>query len=121
MEGDFDALVIDSDDLAVADAVRAALSATQRNPDIGRRLRRLVLDAGLEAVQVAGQVRFLPSLAAANHAFRLFQHLETAVESGTVSRDAADRWRAWLEAADASNRLAVGGVLFLVLARKPDT
>lgn len=119
LEPDFDAFLIDSEDLSTARAVRAALAGGIRNPDMGRRLRRLLLDLGVEAIEVSPRVGMLPSLELANRQFGLLQQLEAAVASGTVSRPAADSWRAWLEAADASGRFGFWGVAFIATARKP--
>jgi SAM-dependent methyltransferase len=117
-EPDFDALIIDSDDLATAAAVRAHLIAGLRNPDIGRRLRRLVLDAGLAVIDVLGIARPVRSLRHAADQFHLFSHLDAAVAAGDVSHDAAAAWRAWLEAADSRGQLFVSPVGFRVLAEK---
>jgi ubiquinone/menaquinone biosynthesis C-methylase UbiE len=118
-EPDFDALMIDSDDLATATAVRNALTAGLRNPDIGRRLRRFALDAGLELVDFSGSVRTQTNLQIAIDQFHLLEHLETAVATAALSRETASRWRQWVEASDASARFLVAGVAFSVLAKKP--
>jgi SAM-dependent methyltransferase len=118
-EPDFDALMIDSDDLETATAVRTALTTGLRSPDIGRRLRRYAVDAGLEIVDFGGFVRTMMSLQIAIDQFHLLEHLETAAETGAVSRETAGRWRGWVEAADASAKFLVAPVAFRLLARKP--
>jgi SAM-dependent methyltransferase len=118
-EPDFDGLMIDSDDLAVAAAVRGTLMAGLRNPDIGRRLRRLVLDAGLEVIDVSGSVHIIPSLQVANDQFHLMEHLDRAAANRVISAEAAGTWREAIEAADAGGRFAVAPVLFHLLATKP--
>ncbi len=118
-EPDFDALMIDSDDLATSTAVRRRLIARLQNPDIGRRLHRLVLGAGLRIVDVSGEARPVPTLQHAAEQFHLLDHLNAAVASGEVTPAAAAAWRAGLEAADTRGQLFVSPVAFRVLAGKP--
>lgn len=117
-EPDFDAMMIDSDDLATATAVRNALIAGLRNPDIGRRLRRLALDAGLELVDVSVSASAIASLQTAIEQFHLLEHLDKAAVAGMVSAETASQWRASVEAADSSGRFTVWPVAFRVLATK---
>ena len=117
-EPDFDALMVDSDDLAVATAVRRHITAALRNPDIGRRLRRLVVEAGLELVHSSGVARPVSGLQQADHGFHLFAALEAAVAAGDVGSDAAARWRAWLEQADSRGQLFMSPVGFQAIATK---
>lgn len=119
VEPDHDALIIDSDDLTVSRAVRRQLTAALRNPDIGRRLRRLLIDSGLEVLEVSGRAIPLPRLRVALEQFRLFDRLGEAVVAGDVDPETARRWRAWIEEADATGRLLMCAVLFRVLATKP--
>jgi hypothetical protein len=117
-EPDFDAFMVDSDDLAVATEVRKHLIVALRNPDIGRRLRRLVFEAGLELVHLSGVARPVPDLQDADNAFHVFAALEAAVAAGDVDPDAAARWRAWLEQADSRNQLFIAPVGFEAIATK---
>jgi SAM-dependent methyltransferase len=119
-EPDFDALIIDSDDLATSDAVRGTLTRTLANPDIGRRLRRLAGDAGLTVTDVTAMARPIPSLEYANQQLHLFAYLEAAVDASVVSEDAARRWRSHLERADADGRLWISPVGFRLVAERPD-
>ena len=119
IEPDFDSLMIDSDDLEVARAVRRELSDGLRNPDIGRRLHRLLVDYGLQPLDVMVMARNMPSLTVVVDSFGLFDHLDNAVRAGSVTAEAAGRWRTWLEAADASGRLFIAGILVRALATKP--
>ncbi len=118
-EPDLDAVLIDSDDLQIARAVRSQFAGRVRNPDIGRRLRRLLLDAGLSDVEVVPHVGVSTSLAHVTQQFGLLEHLEAAVAAGAVAPEAADAWRAWVEAADASQRFWFSLVAFRATARKP--
>ncbi len=83
-------------------------------------MRRLLLDAGLSQVEVSPHVGVSNSIAQVTEQFGLFEHLEAAVAAGKVARDAAEAWRAWLEAADASQRFWFSLVAFRVSARKPE-
>jgi len=118
-EPDFDALMIDSDDLATARAVREALTAGLRNPDIGRRLPRLVAAAGLELAEVSGRAVPVPSLTHAVAQFHLFEHLDAAVRDGRVASRQAAAWREQVQAADAAGHPVVTPVAFRVIAAKP--
>lgn len=121
-EPDFDALMIDSDDLDIARAVRLHVTAGLRNPDIGRRLRRLMLEVGLEIHHLSGTVPATISpmpLETADHQFHLRDHLESAIGAGDVQRDRAEAWWRGLEAADAVGRLFIGGVLYRAVGTKP--
>jgi ubiquinone/menaquinone biosynthesis C-methylase UbiE len=118
-EPDFDALMLDSDDCAIASAVRKHLTAALRNPDIGRRLRRLILEAELDLVELSGTVRPVPTLQYADNMFHVFAGLDAAVASGDVGSEAAAAWRASLEQADARGHLFISPVGFRALASKP--
>jgi SAM-dependent methyltransferase len=119
-EPDFDALLIDSDDLATSDAVRGTLTRTLSNPDIGRRLRRLACDAGLKVTDVTATARPVSSLEYANQQFHLFAYLDAAVDAGVVSEDAGRRWRTHLERADVDGTLWISPVGFRLVAERPD-
>ncbi len=60
------------------------------------------------------------SLALVTQQFGLFEHLEAAVAAGAIAREAANRWRAWIEAAEASQRFWFSLVAFRASARKPE-
>jgi SAM-dependent methyltransferase len=118
-EPDFDALMIDCDDLATARAVRDALTAGLRNPDIGRRLPRLAAAAGLELAEVAGRAVPMPSLAHAVAQLHLFEHLDSAVRGGAVTAARAAAWRKQIQAADAAGHAVITPVGFRLVAAKP--
>jgi ubiquinone/menaquinone biosynthesis C-methylase UbiE len=115
VEPDHDAFMIDSDDLGVARGVRHQLVTALRSPDVGRRLRRLVLDAGLKVEDVSGIVHSIDFVL---DQFRIFEHLDNAVKDGEIDSEAAMRWRTWIEAADASGRLFIRAVLYRAIATK---
>ena len=119
VEPDHDALMIDSDNLKVARALRRLGTAGLRNPDIGRRLRRLLLSSGPEILRLSGMAFPVTSLQTAVDQFHLLDHLESAVKAGDVDADEANEWRKWLETADAADRFFVAPVLFHAVAKKP--
>ena len=119
VEPDLDALMIDSDNLKVARAVRRQGTAGLRNPDIGRRLRRLLLYSGLEILRLSGMAFPVTSLQTAVDQFHLLDHLKSAVKAGDVDASEANEWRKWLETADAADRFFVAPVLFQAVAKKP--
>jgi SAM-dependent methyltransferase len=118
IEPDFDTLMVDSDDLATSTAVRKQAISGMRNPDMGRRLRRLLLDAGLTVPDLIAQALGPPNLAIAKAQFGLFDYLDAAVAAGDVSAEAAAAWREWLEASDARGYLFVASVAVRVVAEK---
>ena len=118
-EPDFDAMMIDSDNLDIAGVVRRRGAARLRNPDIGRRLRRLLLASRLELLRLTGLAFPVTSLQTAVDQFRILDRLEDAVKAGEVGVDEATQWRGWLEAVDEADRLFIAPVLFQAIARKP--
>lgn len=119
VEPDFDAFMIDSDDLATARAVRRQLTLETRNPDIGRRLRRILIDSGLEVLDAYAMARGIASLDYLTSQFHFLEQLDRAVAAGDVEASVASEWRRWIEDADAAGRLFVAPVLFRAVARKP--
>lgn len=119
VEPDHNAMMIDSDNLHIADVVRNRLTARLRNPDIGRRLRRLLLASGLELLRLSGMAFPVTSLQTAIDQVHLLDRLEEVVKAGEVGVDEANQWRGWLEAADEADRLFIATVLFQAIARKP--
>ena len=119
VEPDHNALMIDSDDLHIADLVRNRLTARLRNPDIGRRLRHLLLASGLELLRLSARAYPVTTLQKAIDQVHLLDRLEEVVKAGEVGVDEANQWRGWLEAADAAGRLFIATVLFQAIAKKP--
>jgi len=119
-EPDFDALMIDSDDMLAGRAVRTCFTGRIENPDIGRRLRRLVVAAGLDVVDVTASVTAVPSLQVADGLFHLPEHLHHAVTEGALGADQAREWRSSLRTTDARGLFNVSVVGFRVLAMKRD-
>jgi SAM-dependent methyltransferase len=118
-EPDFDAILVDSNDLAISRAVRTHLTAPLRHPDIGRQLRRLILDADLILVELSGAV--IPPAAGLQEAdgyYQIFAALDAAVAAGDVSSEGAATWRRWLEESDARGHLFIAPVGFFALVAK---
>jgi SAM-dependent methyltransferase len=109
-EPDVDAFVIDSDDLDVATTARQQFIEGLQNPDIGQRLRSLVLDSGLDLLEIS---RVTPA------EFDLFDHLNDIARAGDVAAEVVNQWRAKIEVAEKSDRLSVSPVALRALATKP--
>jgi SAM-dependent methyltransferase len=109
-EPDADSLMIDSDDLDDTTALRRQFVAGLQNPDISRRLRRLVLDSGLDLLE-ASRVTL--------GEFDLFDYLDDVARVGNIAAEVVEQWRTEIEAADPSGRPSMPAVVFRVLATKP--
>jgi 2-polyprenyl-3-methyl-5-hydroxy-6-metoxy-1,4-benzoquinol methylase len=119
-EPDWDAFVLDSDDVSIALAVRAALGAVVRQPDVGRRLRRFAASAGLEPVEFTGVVPMSWStLEAAIQVLDLRARLDEAISAGTVRPEAALSWWQGLERDDRDGVFTMAVVVFRLIAQKP--
>jgi SAM-dependent methyltransferase len=80
-----------------------------QNPDISRRLQRLVLDNGLDLLE-ASRVTL--------GEFSPFDYLDDVARVCNVAAEVADQWRAEIKA-DSSDRPSAPAVIFRVLATKP--
>jgi SAM-dependent methyltransferase len=109
-EPDIYAMVISSNDPDLATAVHRQLVEKLRNPDIGRRLRYLLLDNGLDQLELS-QV----TLGDIN----LLDHFNNIAKAGTVTDEEADQWREWIKAADNSHQVVVSPAAVQALATKP--
>lgn len=109
-EPDADGLMGDSDDLDVTTALCRRFGAGLQNPDISRRLQRLVLDSGLDLLE-ASRV--------ALGEFNLSDYLNNVARVGNIAPEVINQWRTEIEAIDQSGRLSVPAVVFRALATKP--
>ena len=117
---DWDSALVDADDLRTTGAVRAALTAGIAQPAIGRQLRRLAVAAGLRIDEFSGSVVELShTLSEADEIAQLSARLHDAVESGAVTRAAADRWLAEMTAASGTDRFLFAAPSFVLCACKP--
>jgi SAM-dependent methyltransferase len=109
-EPDWDTLIIDSDDLALARRVARAQASGIRHPDIGRRLARLASGAGLNVLEARCNGIPVRDLAMADAVFRL----QSAVDR-LADRD-VERWWEGLRAEHGSFFAAMMGVTVVALA-----
>jgi SAM-dependent methyltransferase len=109
-EPDWDTLIIDSDDLAVARRVARAQASVIRHPDIGRRLARLASCVGLTVLEARCNGIPVRDLAMADAVFRL----QSAVDR-LADRD-VERWWEGLRAEQGSFFAAMMGVTVVALA-----
>lgn len=91
VEPDWTSLTLASQDPAGAAAVAGHASATVRNRDVGRHLRRLLVDAGLADVRVDVEVAVYTSVEELGLAASLDRAAECAWRSGDLDRDRAER------------------------------
>jgi hypothetical protein len=103
----------------VLDVGCGAHAARVHNPDIGRTLRRLALDAGLEVREFTGTFTTagLPTLAAVRTALRLDELLAELVGAGALTDQAPAAWLEGLAAAERAGRFYCGVVGFRLVGR----
>lgn len=119
-EPDWDAVVLDGADPNITRLVLRAHADRTRNPTMGRQLRRLALDAGLDIISFEASFSVSPNLAFLA-GWRFSEVLQELTTAGAVSQAAADQWWTDLNSAD-RNRRHFGAVgTFRLVARKPST
>src|SRR5262245_10421557 len=96
-EADYHSYMIDSFDLEVARQIVARHASVLRHPDIGRRVRRLCLDAGATKVRVLPEVNLLFDLDMAQGVLLLRELLTGLVTHGAVTGERAHAWWTGLE------------------------
>ena len=114
LEPDWHTMAIAGGDVAVAQAVTqrfASVSASQG--DIGRRLVRLLMDAGCDDVDVDADVLLLRDLGTANFVLHIRRTLETAIADGAITQDKGELWWKAVQELDAQRRFfaSVNGVI----------
>ncbi len=113
---DWDTLVIDGADAGVTRRlVRFIGARLVRNGDIGRRLRGLLLDAGVAQVRVEPAVLLLTDLDTANVVWGIQSHLQRAVDAREVDTAEAASW--WRDLAASAGRGRFFGALTGFIAR----
>ena len=121
-EPDWGTLVIDaagSDyDTDAGRAVAAVAAGRFRSPFVGRTLRRLLIEAGLEAVEVAARTLVVTDRARAEGLFGLTAAARSAVDEGHLSQDRARGWLDGLARAGATGRLLVAMTAFMAAGRR---
>lgn len=106
-EPDWATLVVDPCDPALGRELARSASERVRSGTVGRRLRGMLVAAGLAEVEVAARVLLVPDAARARLLFDLDGALERAVGAGRVARADADTWGSDVDrAADEGRHLA---------------
>jgi SAM-dependent methyltransferase len=114
-EPDWGTLVIDGGDPAITALVVRRVNESVRHPLVGRRLRRIALDAGLADPVIAAEPHLTADVAVARPLGLLDDAVAALRASGEVDGDELDRWLADLEEDAAHGRF--GGALTLFVAR----
>ena len=118
-EPDWETLVIDSADEGAAAAVAGAAADALRAGRVGRTLRRLMLDAGLEEVSLATRPLVVTELRRAEMLFDLQGAADRAVDAGRLSPEAGTTWYRGLAAADERGRFLAAMTAFMARGRRP--
>jgi len=116
-EADYHAYVVDSLDPTVATQMMARHARGLRHPDIGRRVRRLCLDAGAAEVRMRPEVRLVYELEFADKVLLLRDYLAAAVAAGEVDAERAAAWWAGLEDLQRRGRFLAALEFFIAFAR----
>ena len=116
-EADYHAYVVDSLDPTIATQVMARHARGLRHPDIGRRVRRLCLDAGAAEVRMRPEVRLVYELEFADKVLLLRDYLAAAVAAGEVDAERAAAWWAGLEDLQRRGRFLAALEFFIAFAR----
>ena len=119
-EGDFGTTAVDSSDVATTHALLATLAEEVPNGWIGRRLRTMFVDRGLEDVEV--RLFTIQSTSFAEWASRvgIERAVGRAIELGRVAEAAAAAWLAELRERDARGRFFATGMFFMAAGTKRD-
>ncbi len=120
-EPDWDAVVLDGADPEITRQVLRAHADRHANPTMGRQLRRLALDAGVEIVNFEASFSVSPSLAFLAPGWGFRDLLQTLITAGAVSHAAAGQWWTDLEDADRSGRFFAAIGTFRLVAQRPAT
>jgi ubiquinone/menaquinone biosynthesis C-methylase UbiE len=114
---DYDTLVVEGADPRTSRRILAHHAERVESGRVGRQLRGLFLEAGLDGLAV------LPYAAVVTEydeeVLRLGDKAERAVEAGVVGAAEAERWRAALAAADRAGRFLCAVVVFTVSGHRP--
>lgn len=118
-EPDWATLVVDPCDPALGWELARAASERVRSGTVGRRLRGMLVAAGLADVEVAARVLLVPDAARARLLFDLDGALERAVAAGRVARGDADSWRSDVDRAAEEGRHLAAMTAFMAWGRHP--
>ena len=118
-EPDWGTLVVDPGDPALGRALARSAAERVRSGTVGRRLRGLLVAAGLAEVEVAARVLLVADAARARLLFDLDGALEHAVAAGRVERAVADSWRADVDRAAGEGCHLAAMTAFMAWGRLP--
>ncbi len=118
-EPDWGTFVIDSDDPWVAARVAAAAARRLRSPFVGRTLRRLFMEAGLEDVEVTTRSLVIADGSASATVFDVRGAARRAVDDGDLGADRAAAWLDRVADASAAGRGLASLTAFLAVGRIP--
>jgi ubiquinone/menaquinone biosynthesis C-methylase UbiE len=116
-EPDWGTLVVDGGDPEIESALAAVAMARVRSPAVGRSLRRLLSEAGLQEVEVVARTLVLTDLPRAELLLGIDGLVERAVADGVIPPARAEGWRTGLEATAAAGRLTAAITSFLAIGR----
>ena len=119
-EGDFGTTAVDSSDVATTRALLATLAEEVPNGWIGRRLRTMFVDRGLEDVEVRLFTIQSTSFAEWTSRVGIDRAVGRAIELGRVAEAAAAAWLAELRERDARGRFFATGMFFMAAGTKRD-
>jgi ubiquinone/menaquinone biosynthesis C-methylase UbiE len=114
LEPDWHTMAIAGGDIAVAQAVtRRLASVSISQGDVGRRLVRLLLDAGCDDVDVDAEVLLLRDLGTANFVLHIGKTLAAAISDGAITPDRGEAWWKAVQELDARGQFfaSVNGVI----------
>src|SRR4051794_19272892 len=116
VDPDWGGLVVDVDDHEAFRRAREASIAPRPGATVGRRLRRLLLEAGFRDVEITGSAPVLTDFATADRLL-LAGLVFTDAARADVGEDAFARLRAELEERDAAGRFFASMPVFIASAR----
>jgi ubiquinone/menaquinone biosynthesis C-methylase UbiE len=111
-------VLVGADDLVSA-RVLASWILSNSNPRIGRSLPGVLVDAGLEPVDVRCEAVVYRSVQAAKDAFPLRRVADDATTQGVIDRPTADNWINDLSESSARGRFVFSVALFTAVGVKP--
>ena len=120
VEPDLEVVLLDSGMVDVTRKLLALHAAAYANPWAGRRLRRLMLEAGLVDVHAMAQRMEIADLASTETALRLLSLATSAVAEGILTPDEAAMWEEDLRARDDRGLFACYAFMFVADGRAPD-
>ena len=118
-EPDWQTLVVDPGDPDTMREIARAAACRVRSGTVGRRLRGLLMAAGLEDVDVVARVLVVADAARAELLFDIDGALALAIRAGRVGPAAAAGWRAEASAASASAATLAAMTAFMAWGRVP--